>query len=53
MLIDVELHQVVSAVNRTYLELVDAALRAFHQADDTAAPPSEERRHDRHAHLPS
>jgi hypothetical protein len=38
MLIDVELDQVVTAVSRTYLELVDAALPAFRQADDTAAP---------------
>ncbi len=38
MLIDVEFHPVVSAVSRTYLELVDAALPAFRQADDTAAP---------------
>src|SRR6202011_5294952 len=37
MLIDVELDPVVSVVSRTYLELVDAALPAFHQADDTAA----------------
>jgi hypothetical protein len=32
------LDPVVSAVSRTYWELVDAALPAFHQADDTAAP---------------
>jgi hypothetical protein len=38
MLIDVELDAVVSAVSRTYLELVDAALPAFHRADDTADP---------------
>jgi hypothetical protein len=38
MLIDVELDPVVSAVSRTYWELVDAVLPAFHQADDTAAP---------------
>ena len=37
MLIDVELDQVASAVSRTYLEFVDAALRALHEADDTAA----------------
>ena len=38
MLIDVELDPVVSAVSRAYLELVDAAQPAFHQADDSAAP---------------
>ena len=38
MLIDVELDPVVSAVGRMCLELVDPALPAFHQADDTAAP---------------
>jgi len=37
MLIDVELDAVVSAVSSTYLELVDAALPAFHQA--AAAAP--------------
>jgi hypothetical protein len=38
MLIDVELDPVASAVSRAYLELVDATLPAFHQADDTNAP---------------
>jgi hypothetical protein len=38
MLIDVELGPVVSAVSRTYFELVDVAPPTFHQAYDTAAP---------------
>jgi hypothetical protein len=38
MLIDVESGRVVSAVGRTCLALVDAALPAFDQADDSAAP---------------
>jgi hypothetical protein len=38
MLVDVELGPVVTALRRAYLELVDAALPAFHQVADTAAP---------------
>jgi hypothetical protein len=38
MLVDVELDPVVTAERRTCRELVDAALPAFHQAGDIAAP---------------